>query len=199
VVRADSFESFRRCFAEWPGPSLNVAYADAAGHIGWQLIGHVPRRKSGFGTLPQPGWDDATGWNDEPVPFDEMPCVFDPAEGFVATANNQPLPSGSEPFLGVDWIDGYRQSRIVEALAGGASWDVATCQRLQVDVASVPWRELRPLVLEAARSPLIRPQPPSTSCWSPASPRASPPRRRRRRGAGRWAPASGRPCPARFC
>lgn len=149
VVRADSFETFRRCFAEWPGPSLNVVYADAAGHIGWQLVGQVPRRRSGFGTVPQPGWDAGTGWSDDPVPFDEMPCAFDPAEGFLATANNQPVPSGSEPFLGVDWIDGYRQSRVVEALAGRGGWDAAACLRLQVDVASVPWRELRPLVVEA--------------------------------------------------
>jgi len=149
VIRAHSFESFRRCFAEWPGPSLNVLYADAAGHIGWQLVGQVPRRTSGFGTLPRPGWDPNAAWGDEPVPFDEMPCALDPEEGSVATANNQPLPSGSEPFLGIDWIDGYRQSRILEALSERDDWDAAACARLQLDVASVPWRELRPLILEA--------------------------------------------------
>jgi len=78
-----------------------------------------------------------------------MPCALDPEEGFVATANNQPLPSGSEPFLGIDWIDGYRQSRIIESLSGREDWDAAACARLQVDVASVPWRELRPLILGA--------------------------------------------------
>jgi penicillin amidase len=149
AIRADSFETFRRCFAEWPGPSLNIVYADAAGHIGWQLVGQVPRRTNGFGTLPRPGWEPDATWADDPVPFDEMPCLLDPDDGFVATANNQPLPSGSEPFLGVDWIDGYRQSRIVEALSAREGWDVAACARLQVDVASVPWRELRQLVLEA--------------------------------------------------
>ena len=149
AVRADSFETFRRGFVEWPGPSLNVVYADAVGHIGWQLVGQVPRRMHGFGTLPRAGWESAGVWADEPVPFEEMPCELDPAAGFVATANNQPRPSGSEPFLGVDWIDGYRQSRIVEALSERGEWDVAACARLQVDVASVPWRELRRLVLGA--------------------------------------------------
>ncbi len=149
AVRADSFETFRRAFAEWPGPSLNIVYADAAGHIGWQLAGQVPRRTSGFGTLPRVGWAPDAAWADDPVPFDEMPCELDPAAGFVATANNQPRPSGAEPFLGVDWIDGYRQSRIVEALSERGEWDVAACARLQVDVASVPWRELRQLVLDA--------------------------------------------------
>jgi penicillin G amidase len=149
AVRADSFEAFRRSFAEWPGPSLNIVYADAAGHVGWQLVGQVPRRTNGFGTLPHPGWEPNAGWAEEPVPLDEMPCALDPAEGYLATANNQPRTAGSEPFLGVDWIDGYRQSRIIEALSERDDWDAAACARLQVDVASVPWRELRSLVLDA--------------------------------------------------
>ncbi|HEX2221021.1 MAG TPA: penicillin acylase family protein, partial [Candidatus Limnocylindria bacterium] len=39
VARATSFAAFREAFADWPGPALNVAYADAAGHVAWQLVG----------------------------------------------------------------------------------------------------------------------------------------------------------------
>ena len=34
VVHAGSFEAFRSAFAEWPGPTLNVVYADREGRIG---------------------------------------------------------------------------------------------------------------------------------------------------------------------
>ena len=120
-LRARDFETFRRGFAAWPGPALNVVYADAGGHIGYQLVGQLPRRRRGHGTLPLPGWLEGVGWEDELVPFDEMPHLADPAIGFVASANNRPAADGEGPFLGVDWMDGYRQARIVEVLAGATT------------------------------------------------------------------------------
>lgn len=147
VVRARSFASFRASFADWPGPALNVAYADQDGHVGWQLVGQVPRRRGGNGALPLPGWDPAIGWEDDPVPFEEMPHCVDPTTGWVATANNRPIADGDGPFLGDDFIDGYRAARITEELAARDGWDVPAAQRLQMDVTSVPWRELREMVL----------------------------------------------------
>ena len=104
VHKAATFEEFRRTFARWPLLSLNMVYADTSGSIGWQLAGEAPRRRRGWGTIPDRGWDLEAGWLDEPVPFDDMPYVADPEAGFVATANNQPTPDGDGPFLGVDWI-----------------------------------------------------------------------------------------------
>ena len=146
TVRARDFASFRDAFRAWPGPALNVVYADAAGHIGWQLIGTLPRRHSGNGTLPAPAW--GPGWEPEHLPFDDLPWALDPDEGFVVSANNAPRPDTPDaPFLGVDWLDGYRAARIVERLAARETWDVAASAEVQVDVTSIPWRELRDLVL----------------------------------------------------
>jgi penicillin G amidase len=150
IGEARSFEDFRRAFAEWPGPALNVVYADADGHIGWQLIGQLPRRRSGYGTIPRPAWELDAGW-DGLVEFDEMPHEVDPPTGWVANANNAPRPLADDdsPFLGIDWLDGYRMARISEVIDGADDWGVAECQRLQLDVTSVPWRELRSTVLDA--------------------------------------------------
>jgi penicillin G amidase len=92
-------------------------------------------------------WDPAAGWEDELVPFEAMPCSLDPETGWVASANGKPTVDGDGPFLGNDYIDGYRIARIVEVLSGQQGWDVAACQRLQMDVTAVPWRELRDMVL----------------------------------------------------
>ena len=147
VVRARDFEAFRGGFAEWAGPALNVVYADAAGHIAWQLVGTVPRRRGWNGLLPQPAWQGA--WDAEPIPFEELPRAVDPPEGFIASANNAARADRPEaPFLGVDWLDGYRAARIVEALGSRSDWDVAGMAALQVDLLSVPWSEMRELVLE---------------------------------------------------
>jgi penicillin amidase len=146
--KARSFEAFRREFAQWPLLSQNLAYADAGGTIGWQLVGEAPRRRAGWGTLPLPAADPATGWQDEGVPFDAMPHHSNPEAGFVATANNKPVvDEDATPYLGVDWLDGYRASRISEALAERIDWDVAATQRLQVDEVSLPWREVRDIIL----------------------------------------------------
>lgn len=146
-LAARDFETFRRNFAAWPAPALNVVYADADGHIGYQLIGQLPRRRLGSGTLPLPGRRGDVGWEDELVPFDEMPWILDPPAGFVASANNRPVADGEGPFLGVDFMDGYRQARIVELLGGRTGWDVAACVELQLDVTSLPWRRVREMAL----------------------------------------------------
>ena len=128
---------------------FNLVYADTSGDVGWQLVGDAPQRRKGWGMVPLPGSDPDAGWKDAPVPFDEMPHVSGPDAGLVATANNQPTPAGGGPFLGVDWLDGYRHARIVEALQDRRDWDIASVLALQMDQVSIPWRELRDTVLSA--------------------------------------------------
>jgi penicillin amidase len=143
-------------FAEWPVLPVNLAGAAAAGEVGWLLAGRAPVRKKGHGLFPLAGWDPEAGW-EAAVPFAEMPRAVDPPSGFVATANQAPLPAGAAPYLGADWIDGYRLERIREALAARDDWDVAETLALQTDVESIPWRELRDVVLAAAAEPLAPP------------------------------------------
>jgi penicillin amidase len=146
VVRAGDFATFRESFRAWPGPALNVVYADVDGHIGWQLIGALPRRRSGNGTLPRPAWEP--GWEDQHLSFDAMPFSHDPEGGFVVSANNAPhVDVADGPNLGVDWLDGYRAAAIGERLAERDGWDVASAATLQCDVTSIPWREMREIVL----------------------------------------------------
>ncbi len=147
VAGARSFEEFRRQFKAWPLLNQNVVYADSGGTIAWQMVGDAPRRRRGWGTLPQPGWAADAGWEEDGVAFEALPHAVDPESGFVATANNKPLPEEEGPYLGVDWLDGYRLERIVEALAARSDWDVAAALALQMDETSLAWREVRRTVL----------------------------------------------------
>jgi len=145
--RVRGFDDFRRHMEHWPALPLNVAYADTAGTIGWQLIGTAPRRKTGFGSVPLPGWETEVGWEDEPVPYEDMPHLSNPESGFVVSANNKGIRDGDGPFLTVDWLDGFRAARIGESLDASTDWDPAATRRLQMDVQSIPWREMRDVVL----------------------------------------------------
>lgn len=145
--RVRSFDAFRKALAEWPLLPLNIVYADVTGTIGWQLAGQLPRRRRGHGLLPQPGWLPESGWEPELLPSEALPWTVNPEAGFIATANNCPRRDGDGAFVGADFLDGYRVARIDDVLASRDDWDIAGTMRLQLDVASVPWRELREFVL----------------------------------------------------
>ncbi len=150
VHRARTAADFRAAFAQATTTNGGLVFADEGGRVGWLIAADAPRRKRGHGHLPQAGWDPAAGWEDAPVPADAMPFVVDPPEGFVATANNQPVPDDPDtgvppgPHLGVDWLDGYRHKAIVEALSARDDWDPSATAALQMDVRSLAWRDAAP-------------------------------------------------------
>ncbi|HET6656202.1 MAG TPA: penicillin acylase family protein, partial [Gammaproteobacteria bacterium] len=70
-------------------PELNLAVADADGHIGWTLTGRVPRRVGNYDpTLPSSWADGHNGWRGWLEPAD-YPVIIDPEGGLVWTANNR--------------------------------------------------------------------------------------------------------------
>ena len=147
--RVRSFEEFRQVGEHWPAASWNMVYADQTGVIGWQMFGQAPKRRKGWGLIPLPGWEPDAGWEPDLVPASELPHVQDPSAGFVATANNQPLPDGVGPYLGADWLDGYRVAAIGRELSARADWDVPRTLALQMNQRAVAWDDLRDAVLSA--------------------------------------------------
>ncbi len=49
---ASDWASFRAALGTWWAPTLNVVYADDAGHIGYQAVGLIPVRGGGLQSLP---------------------------------------------------------------------------------------------------------------------------------------------------
>jgi penicillin amidase len=115
--RANDWTEFRAALSEFVGPTLNFAYADVDGHIGYQVAGHVPLRRAGDGTMPVEGQDERYAWVGE-VPFDKLPHAFDPQREFLASANNAPVPPNFSPVLSRDYLPPYRIHEIVKRLSG---------------------------------------------------------------------------------
>ncbi len=140
---AGDWNSFRAALACVGEPSMNFVYADDRGNIGYQYAARVPKRRSGYGIVPAPGWDDSHAWEGF-VPFDDLPRQFNPPDGFAASANNQPPQSANGPWIGADWDPGYRFERIVKLLQSKPRFTLRDFQRFQTDVYSGLAEQLTP-------------------------------------------------------
>ena len=67
-------------------PPQNFTVVDADGHIGWTIIGHIPRRVGFDGRLPT-SWADGSHRWDGWLPAAQVPEVVDPPLGRIWTAN----------------------------------------------------------------------------------------------------------------
>ncbi len=135
VNSAQNWDEFRKAFSNFGAPGQNVMYADVDGHIGYQATGRVPIRAAGDGSLPVNGSDDAHEWKGW-IPFDEMPHVYDPPAGILATANGRITPDGHKYSISTEWDAPWRTDRIYRVLESGKKFAPADMLALEMDVAS---------------------------------------------------------------
>ena len=146
---ASNWDEFRDAAASFAVPSQNLVYADREGHIGYQAPGRIPIRQSGNdGYLPAEGWRPDDDWTGDYVPFDGLPHVLDPEDGFVVTANQQVIGGDYPYFLTDDWDQGYRAQRIRDLLEDEGELSVAETLEVQLDTRNPVAPVLVPHLLE---------------------------------------------------
>ncbi len=140
--QARNWEEFRDACSFSRTPSENMVWADIENNIGWQAVGITPLRKNWKGLLPVPG-DGRYEWKGY-LPIKDLPNVFNPEEGYFATANQDNIPPGYPYDVGFIWTDPYRFSRIQEFLSSDRKLTMKNMMDLQQDVLSIPARTLVP-------------------------------------------------------
>jgi penicillin amidase len=94
-----------------------------------------------------PGWDGEHEWTGY-IPFGELPRVYDPAEGFIVTANNRVVGPDYPHFISAEWSAGYRARRIEEVLRGLDRVSLDDCRALQMDFTCLPADDLLPFLAD---------------------------------------------------
>jgi penicillin amidase len=103
-----------------------------------------------------PGWDSKYKWVGY-IPFEALPSVLNPREGFIVTANNAVIHDKTYPyFLTSDWSYGARSQRIRDVIQGwiadGRKISISDMQGLQMDAQSEIAQLLIPALHDALGS-----------------------------------------------
>ena len=122
-------------------PVQNLVWADRHGSIGYKMMGRIPIRKGDCPDLPKPGWTGEFEW-DGWIPYDELPELVDPGEGYLVTANNKIVDSSYPHHITSDWLDGYRAARVEQLIGDRDQHDLDDFRRMQTDLYSIPGDEV---------------------------------------------------------
>jgi penicillin amidase len=136
VDRARNWDEFKQAISRFGGPGQNFVYADVDGNIGYHAAGKLPVRRNYYGDVPVDGSSGDFEW-DGYIPFDELPQAWNPKNGLVVTANQNPFPA-DYPYHVSGFFDvPYRSRQIFDMLtAAGDKLKPSDMLRIQKDVYS---------------------------------------------------------------
>ena len=141
---AHNWSDFLEAARSFVAPMQNFVYADVDGNIGYIAPSKIPTR-NWDGRLPASAakGQNWTGY----VPFDQLPILENPREGFIVTANNKILPHQAA-FEPSTYTDHWRAQRIRERILAAGKISLETMNDIQADTLSIVARELVPGLLE---------------------------------------------------
>jgi len=147
VNRASNWQEFKTAMRHFRTVSQNVAYADTDGNIGLYSCTGIPIRKNGQGLLVRPGWTDEYDWQGL-VPFEELPHIYNPENGFVASANNRTA-GEKYPYYISHWFSPpYRIRRIRKNIKNKADLSIKDFKAIQNDHKSGLVGDMLPRLLD---------------------------------------------------
>ncbi|MDH3252501.1 MAG: penicillin acylase family protein, partial [Ignavibacteria bacterium] len=151
INTARNWKEFISGVRKFSGPGQNFVYGDVDGNIGYWCGVKLPIRGDLNSTLPLPGWESGSEWKGF-VPFDQLPHLYNPPDGYIATANNKIADDHYPYFISNLWEPSSRIVRLRERLGRNELFSPEDCTRLQNDAFSHVAAEMTPLILAALRT-----------------------------------------------
>ena len=137
---------------DYVAPTQNGLVADRSGNIAIRSSGMYPTRPGdGRGDIIRNGWQAASDWTGV-LPLGKYPFSINPPQGFLASANQQPVdPLENPAYMGSDWYSPWRAMRINSLLRSTPKVTPNAMREFQTDPGSPRADAFVPLFLAAAR------------------------------------------------
>tara|TARA_B100000676_G_scaffold304682_1_gene357378 strand:+ start:54 stop:2384 length:2331 start_codon:yes stop_codon:yes gene_type:complete len=115
MLNSRSSKEIENSMDDWVDPCNNFLFADIEGDYGYLNRGKIPIRNTMNAWVPVPAWELQYQWEGY-IPFEKLPRIFNPENGFIVTANNK-IANVDYPFyLSLDSAPEYRAKRITERI-----------------------------------------------------------------------------------
>jgi len=153
AARAKTVAEWQAATRAYGAPAQNMLVADRRGTIAIRSTGTFPIRPGdGRGDVLRDGSTGASDWTGA-WSLDELPQATDPAQGFLASANQQPIdPQVFPRYLGVNWYAPWRAIRINQLLRSDSAVTPDAMRRYQTDPGSPRADLFVPAFLSAAET-----------------------------------------------
>jgi penicillin amidase len=160
LQKAKNFDEFRAAVTRFGALDANWIYSDRAGNIGYQLGAPIPIRD--YDTyVRQDASDPNSVWRGYRA-LDVTPHALNPAQGFLASCNNQPVPN-DWPYPIPGFYDPYRITRATALLP--AKHTVADMHAMQGDLVSVIALRWKSLAADGARAAKLNDEAQLLASW----------------------------------
>jgi len=141
--RAKDWTTFKNALRTYGGATQNFVFADVKGNIGWYAAGRIPIRKVGDGSLPYDGSTNDGEWTGN-IPFEELPNLYNPAEGFIVTANQRIVGTSYKyTQMSRDASTPWRARRIHDLLQANTKVTMDDVAAVQLDSYNIPLANLK--------------------------------------------------------
>lgn len=145
-MKAQNWTEFKKALTYFQAPAQNFVFASKNGTIAYRANGLIPIRKNGNSLLPEPGWTDKYEWTGY-IPWNQLPTIVNPPEGFIATANNKVTPPGYPYHISNTWEEPFRAQRIRQVLSSKNRFTIQDMKELQFDHKDLKASEFLPILL----------------------------------------------------
>ena len=149
LAAARNCDEAKEALRDWIVPTWSYVFGDVEGHIGYQAVGRIPIREQ-WNREYRPGWDPVHQWRGF-IPYDALPALSDPAEGYARSANNRTAPEDYPYPLSGTWSSGHRALRIRQMLEEQEQFSREDFARMQTDTLSMRAVEVLPSLVETLK------------------------------------------------